>query len=505
MALIFGTLGEDTLEGTGEADHITGGPPEDEAADTGADSLSGAEGNDLLMGWGGADTLEGGSGNDVLLGRAGGDLMIGGEGTDWVSYAFDDGPVGAAIEPWIQAFHWGAGLGDTLVGIENLEGSEFDDGLTGDDAGDNILLGRGGNDGLFGRGGNDTLTGGSGSDTLDGGSGDDELDGTAAAMISNADPDLLTGGDGNDGLVGNGTLLGGAGDDVLQGTGDVLMDAGEGNDSLTYNTQPFGSPGDGAATLLGGDGDDTIEPVVGADLTDSVVDGGSGFDIFGRFPYVEIILTGSAQLAGIEQIGSAGNAPNFAGTADANLFDFRPYAVSSSTFGVKGEAGNDTIVASASFILNEFAGGDGNDSLLGGVNRDTLSGGAGHDRLLGGDGDDRLIGGLGNDRLNGGAGADGFRWDSLGGGVDTITRFNATEGDRLEIASSALRDRVPEGPLVPAGLAFGAPTAAHAQFVYDPTTGLLSGDPDGTGARAAIGIVVLANQPTLAASDIVIV
>jgi len=53
---------------------------------------------------------------------------------------------------------------------------------------------------------------------------------------------------------------------------------------------------------------------------------------------------------------------------------------------------------------------------------------AGNDTLIGGDGDDRLDGGKGDDILTGGAGADIFVYS---GGNDTITDFNASEGDVL--------------------------------------------------------------------------
>ena len=57
----------------------------------------------------------------------------------------------------------GAGS-DTLIGIENLTGSGFNDMLTGD-ANANVLSGGAGNDTLDGGAGNDTLDGGAGNDT----------------------------------------------------------------------------------------------------------------------------------------------------------------------------------------------------------------------------------------------------------------------------------------------------------------------------------------------------
>ena len=66
----------------------------------------------------------------------------------------------------------GVTLYDTLTGIEDLEGSDHADTLTGN-GGNNWLVGRAGNDTLRGGGGTDKLDGGLGQDTLWGGTGAD--------------------------------------------------------------------------------------------------------------------------------------------------------------------------------------------------------------------------------------------------------------------------------------------------------------------------------------------
>lgn len=81
----------------------------------------------------------------------------------------------------------------------------------------------------------------------------------------------------------------------------------------------------------------------------------------------------------------------------------------------------------------------GVDSVLsGGAGDDTLVGMTGADTLLGGVGDDVLTGNGGSDRLTGGGGADRFNFDKaypLSGGVDTITDFSRSEGDRINVHS----------------------------------------------------------------------
>ena len=132
------------LVGNGEADVITGG--------TGNDILIGESDNDQLYGGGGNDLLDGGSGND---------LLDGGTGSDTASYM--DAGAGVTVDLNIVGAQNTVGAGqDTLVSIENLTGSDYDDILTGDD-GDNVLIGGGGQD---------TLTGNDGSDTFKWDSGD---------------------------------------------------------------------------------------------------------------------------------------------------------------------------------------------------------------------------------------------------------------------------------------------------------------------------------------------
>ena len=62
-----------------------------------------------------------------------------------------------------------------------------------------------------------------------------------------------------------------------------------------------------------------------------------------------------------------------------------------------------------------------------------LFGNAGNDVIVGGSGDDLLVGGAGNDNLTGGAGADIFRFIKFENGSDTITDFNLTEGDKIDL------------------------------------------------------------------------
>ncbi|MBD2836821.1 type I secretion C-terminal target domain-containing protein, partial [Pseudomonas sp. JM0905a] len=134
-----------------------------------ADVIHGTTGNDNLSGMGGDDVLVGGLGNDVLNGGA---------GIDTASY--DNATSGVAVNLALvgQQTTGGGGL-DTLIDMENLLGSHFNDELTGN-SGNNVLAGNGGSDQLTGGGGTDTfkwLAGETGTTTItDFTPGQDKLD-----------------------------------------------------------------------------------------------------------------------------------------------------------------------------------------------------------------------------------------------------------------------------------------------------------------------------------------
>ena len=73
---VFGTRGDDVLNGTDASDFIFGR--------NGNDHIAGGDGNDWLDGDKGKDVLEGGSGNDKLFGDKGCDELYGGDGKDWL-------------------------------------------------------------------------------------------------------------------------------------------------------------------------------------------------------------------------------------------------------------------------------------------------------------------------------------------------------------------------------------------------------------------------------------
>ena len=214
------------LDGTDNDDILTGRPYHN-------DRLNGGPGNDSLNGLHGADTLEGGPGADRL---------DGGPGSDTASYESSPAAVLVRLHD-ARAVKSGDAEGDTLIDIEHLTGSAYNDVLAGD-GGDNSLKGGDGDDALYGgpAGGDDDMYGGNGDDRLFGGKGND----------------TLTGGEGND------LLKGGPGEDTLIADGDELdvLNGGPGEDTFVFFKSELG----GGTIQDFTDGEDKIDLTAFTDI-----------------------------------------------------------------------------------------------------------------------------------------------------------------------------------------------------------------------------------------------
>lgn len=417
--LFYGGAGSDTVSyalaaggvlvnlTTGETDHAALGEQFDSI-----ENLIGSAFADVLVGNAEDNILTGGDGDDILCGGAGNDWLDGGAGLDSVSYALSNQAI------TISLLDGTGDLGDTLISIEGVVGSDNADNITGDNAanrlvgggGADLLFGLLGNDELFGNRGNDLLDGGEGDDILDGGTGDDHLlaglgadqfiggDGTDTVDYSAIQQrlifDLTTGSRGgaavgdqyqsievfiasnlNDNLGGSDdaeTLIGNGGDDIIRANGgDDNVQGGTGDDRLWGGT--------GNDLLYGGAGDDILNGQSGDDR----FFGGAGVDTF--------IGGGGVDIADYSD-ATEGFIFNFAtgtrtGAAADDVFD--------SIEGVAGGKGADTLT-----------GADGDEVLEGGGGRDLIDGGAGNDTLIGGGGKDTFLAGDGADWFDGSAGFD---------------------------------------------------------------------------------------------------
>nr|WP_281352690.1 calcium-binding protein [Skermanella pratensis] len=450
---VKGSVHADQLVGNSGNNVLSGG--------AGDDSLSGGNGADRLVGGTGRDTLRGDGGDDWLEGGQGNDVLDGGTGFDTVDYSDAPGAVAVDLNAGTAT---GADGTDTLISIEAVAGSAFDDTLIGNwavnflagNAGNDVLRGSGGDDWLSGGAGNDILDGGTGADRMLGGAGDDtfhvdnpgdkveesagegidtvysSISWTLGAHIENliftghgtltgrgnGTANVMRGGAGADtlhGLGGDDRLYGGAGNDFLYGgDGADMLDGGDGNDTL--------KGGDGNDTLYGGAGNDWLEGGAGAD---SMV-GGTGNDTYIVNDATDILI----ERAG-EGTDTARSTVSYILSAEVENLTLEGESSLSGT----GNASANVIRGNAAD--NILRGMGGNDTLHGNAGNDWLDGGDGNDLLYGGEGHDMLEGGAGNDRLDGGAGA-----DHMIGGSGDDTYFVDNAGDQIVEAAGGGTDTV---------------------------------------------------------------
>lgn len=160
------TLGNDQFFNTG---HISGNL----ILRDGNDSYVGTKGQiDSVDGGAGNDTITGGADDDYLIGGAGADIIDGRGGTNTADYG--SSTQGVSVNLQLHILSGGDATGDKLSRIQNVDGTNHADVLTGNGA-DNVFEGFAAPDSLLGNTGDDTLDGGDGNDILNGGVGSDTL------------------------------------------------------------------------------------------------------------------------------------------------------------------------------------------------------------------------------------------------------------------------------------------------------------------------------------------
>src|SRR5262245_1830664 len=332
----IGTIGNDTPSGDANDNNILLGLAGDDLLTGGklADLLVGGDGNDTLLGGNGNDILRGDSGDDVLDGGAGNDILAGDLGIDLARYTNAAGGVIANLTAGSVS---GAGVGtDTLIGIERIRGSSFDDTYTavGFNAGASPAPGT---SALFneveGMAGNDTIIGNGFTRVsyLNATAGV-TVDIQAATGFGTAAGDLA--GVGVDSFTGVNAIRGSRFDDVLLGSA---------NETFTFEN------------FEGRGGND-------------VIDGRGGFDraLYGDDAAVAtgiIVSLAAGNVSGDAAIGSdtLWSIEGVRGTAFSDTFDATGFTALSANAGSAGV--NETGAA-----FNEFEGIGGNDSIIGNGN-----------------------------------------------------------------------------------------------------------------------------------------
>lgn len=250
------------------------------------DRIIGDDGWNYLYGWHGDDFITGGEGFDVIEGGLGNDRSTGGGGSDpddvdVIAYRDLAGPSGVVVD-------LGAGVStgdgdDTFSGFEAVQGSSF----------------------------NDTLTGSEATDFLVGGPGDDQFDGTggfdyAVYWLSQSpiDADLQAGTSHAVELVVDGF-------DISEG--DDTFENIEGLMGTVFSDQLTGDAGDNY--LEGWLGDDAIDGGAGDDW----LDGGDGTDAFDGGPGTDVCLDGEDPI-GCEEIADPSQHPLYGEATLAESF-----------------------------------------------------------------------------------------------------------------------------------------------------------------------------------------
>ncbi len=389
---------------------------------SGIEELDGSAFDDTLRGDGNHNTFEGWKGNDII---------DGGANFDNVSYWSSTSGVSVNLVTGVADD--GMGGTDTLISVENVIGSLYDDTFVG------------GTESNFfnGRGGDDSITGGTGdADTVS------YVDDPAGVYVNLAtgtatdgwgDTDTFTEIEDATGSQYDDTLLGTSGENVLiGGEGDDILQGGDGNDSLS-----------------GDDGADTFRYVDLGDIqsstTETILDFVSGTDkvqFSGTWAGETLFWYEEDNYDGVIDGGNSSNHAVVWDNAAKKLW--YDYDVTVSNASEEKTVANlpgaslvmtDVIVESGTVmtsVLNGvlWTGTAGSESYDGTAGDDTLDGADGDDTINGLGGEDIVKGGAGNDVINGGddndlimayGGADTstgvFSTDTLDGGAgdDTLT------------------------------------------------------------------------------------
>jgi Ca2+-binding RTX toxin-like protein len=384
-----GSKFDDNFTGDDQDNYING--------EDGNDEIHGGKGNDHLFGATGEDHLYGEEGDDHLSGYEGIDHMDGGEGKDKVSYHHPYATVGVEVNLMQGTGMGGHAQDDTYKNIENVDGSKFDDVITGDDNnnilngmegddiiigndGDDIIIGSLGNNKLFGGKGNDKIFLGYGSDFADGGEGEDTISyefsssGVKLNMLKGkASVDLIH----EDNFKGFENVV-----------GSKFADEIIGDDK---DNKLFGLDGDDI--IMGGGGNDYILGDEGADL----IDGGEGIDTVDYSNELKeaVIINLKKNIArgGFAEKDKLKNIENIVGTKFNDLI-----------------TGDDKD--------NHLYGYDGDDIIRGGKGNDYLSGGNGKNELYGEEGNDQFEIGEGENKVYGG---EGNNWVSYSNAKGSVT------------------------------------------------------------------------------------
>ena len=442
---------------------------------SGNDTLAGGDGNDTVNGGAGNDTLSGGSGGDTLLGGDGNDLLTydptdvnldGGAGTDTLALATTaDAVVLDLTAPALPAVD---GVRPAISNIEVIDLTGRTSGGTGNNA---LVVNPAALVDLVGATGVLTVTGNAGDAVYVSGLTEVNPDGlvgyttwtwtnpdngnTVTLRVADAVTvqDAIVGTNNGDGLVvgnaqanlvrglaGDDTVDGAGGADVLRGdTGDdvmvydpadVLVDGGEGNDTLLVDNEStlnLTTLNDAVLQSIGtidlvAAGNPVAFTAAGSDIL--ALNGGDPVRVLGD-ANDSIALQGNWVKGSNDGTATTYTLVDASGqTATLVVANAIPVSI---TYTGRDTSERDTLVAGA--------GDQVVDALRG---NDSLDGGAGNDTLLGGAGDDTLVWDAADGVVSGGTGSDVLQVKGAGVTLDLTTVANSriTGIEKIDITGS---------------------------------------------------------------------
>ncbi len=346
-------------------------------------TVTGSDGDNIIVGSTGNDVIDGGLGNDTMTGGLGHDSYTVDSVNDVVTEA-----ASAGTDRIFSSVDYTLG-----VNVEHLE-------LTG--AGDidgtgnalaNILTGNSGINVLTGGLGNDTYVVQNDTDSVveAPNAGTDLVQSTAANFTLGANVEHLT-------LMGGGNI---------NGTGNALANTLTGNSGDNQLTGGLGND-----RLLGNAGHDRLDGGVGVDT----MIGGLGDDTYVRDAATDVIT--EALNAGTDTVESS-----LTYTLGANVENL----ILTGTGNING---------TGTALNNELTGNSGNNILSGLAGNDTLNGENGNDTLIGGLGADTMVGGLGDDLFIVDSAADTVT-EAVGEGSDTVRlAYNVAVATEIDLNSA---------------------------------------------------------------------
>jgi Ca2+-binding RTX toxin-like protein len=323
LAILFGGGGLDAAtllaDGNLEVGPTGGGGGVTLIGTPGNDFLVGGPGDDTLMGLQGNDLLIGGGGNDVLDGGAIADLQSDEGFRDFDRVDYSTALFGVEVDLELGTAQDGEGGVDTLIGIEAVTGSAFNDVIIGSNT-------------TF----SESFHGGAGDDFINGGGGNDlaeYFDATGAVLITLGAMGDASGTVMGDASVGNDTLV-----DVERFSGSAFADTftalafASASSPGGFLSRFNGFEGRGGDDVINGNGATRIEytSATGAVTVDLGLGQATGDD-----------SVGTDMLSGVSQIRGSSFVDTFFGSQFDDSFD--------------GRGGNDAIDGRGGFDRADYA------------------------------------------------------------------------------------------------------------------------------------------------------